>query len=68
MENERIHNENLLIKEALKATICSTCGGPPFPKEEHEHFMRNMKQENAELKLEVTQIISSILFHFCVHA
>lgn len=68
MENERIHNENLLIKEALKATICSTCGGPPFPQEEHEHFMRSMEQENALLKQEVTEIISFTLFvYFCVH-
>ncbi|XP_058749426.1 homeobox-leucine zipper protein HDG11-like [Vicia villosa] len=60
LENERIHNENLLIKEALKATICSTCGGPPFPQEEHEHFMRSMEQENAQLKQECDKVSNLI--------
>ncbi|CAI8590367.1 unnamed protein product [Vicia faba] len=60
LENERIHNENLLIKEALKATICSTCGGPPFPQEEHEHFMHSMERENAQLKQERDKVSNLI--------
>jgi homeobox-leucine zipper protein len=53
LENERLHNENLLMKEALKVIRCEPCGGPPFPVEEHEHFMHKMQQENAELKQKV---------------
>jgi hypothetical protein len=30
LEFERLQNENLLIKEALKAIKCEPCGGPHF--------------------------------------
>ncbi|CAJ2657924.1 unnamed protein product [Trifolium pratense] len=56
LENERLRNENLLMKEALKATKCEPCGGPPFPKEEHQHYMHKMQQENAELKKEFENV------------
>ncbi|GAU12507.1 hypothetical protein TSUD_377580 [Trifolium subterraneum] len=40
------------MKEALKATKCEPCGGPPFPMEEHEHYKHKMQQENDELRKE----------------
>jgi FtsZ-binding cell division protein ZapB len=56
-ENDKIRNENLKIKEVLKATICEACGGPPFPVEDHQHFVQEMQQENAQLKQEASELI-----------
>jgi hypothetical protein len=53
LEFERLQNENLLIKEALKAIKCEPCGGPPFPMEEHEHFNHKKQRENVEIKQKV---------------
>lgn len=61
-ENDMLQNENNLINEALKSTICSTCGGPPFPQKEHELFMKKMGEENDQLKQEVSIIASLIIF------
>ncbi|GAU22865.1 hypothetical protein TSUD_376760 [Trifolium subterraneum] len=52
IENETIRNENLLMKEALKVTACAPCGGPPFPREDHEQYMHKMQRENAQIKEE----------------
>lgn len=60
VENDRIYNENLQIREAMKKTLCATCGGPPFPKEEHEEFMKKMKLENAQLKEEASELVNLI--------
>ncbi|WJX23255.1 hypothetical protein P8452_12479 [Trifolium repens] len=56
LENERLQNENLLMKEALKTIKCEPCGGPPFPVEEHKHFKHNMQQVNAEIKQKCEKI------------
>ncbi|XP_025647253.1 homeobox-leucine zipper protein HDG11-like [Arachis hypogaea] len=53
-ENERIQNENLLMKEALNNILCPSCGGPPAAGEDHEHFMQKMLLENAHLKEEAS--------------
>ncbi|KAK7303583.1 hypothetical protein RJT34_14493 [Clitoria ternatea] len=58
VENDRILSENLLMKEALKNMLCHTCGGPPFPEGEHEHFVQKMKLENAQLKEEHEKVSS----------
>ncbi|WJX28485.1 hypothetical protein P8452_17198 [Trifolium repens] len=53
LENERLRNENLLMKEALKVIKCETCGGLPFSVNEHEHFKHKMQRQNAEIKQKV---------------
>ncbi|KAJ1414384.1 START-like domain superfamily [Sesbania bispinosa] len=55
-ENDRMLSENLLMKEALKNTLCPDCGGPPFPEGEHELFMQKMQRENAKLKEEFERV------------
>nr|XP_027187843.1 homeobox-leucine zipper protein HDG11-like [Cicer arietinum] len=59
-ENDMLQNENNLINEALKSTICSTCGGPPFPQKEHELFMKKMGEENDQLKQEIEKVSTLI--------
>ncbi|KAG5132635.1 hypothetical protein JHK82_023823 [Glycine max] len=56
VENDRIHTENLLMKEALKNMLCSSCGGAPCQEEDHEHAIQNMQLENAQLKEEAFNI------------
>ncbi|KAK9284785.1 hypothetical protein L1049_023962 [Liquidambar formosana] len=51
-ENERIHCENLAIREALKNVICPSCGGPPFGEEERQRNLEDLQEENAQLKEE----------------
>jgi len=41
------------MKEALKVTACAPCGGPSFPREDHEQYMHKMQRENAQIKEEV---------------
>lgn len=38
----------------MQKVLCEPCGGPPFPKEEHELFMQKMRTKNAKLKEEVS--------------
>ncbi|KAK7331293.1 hypothetical protein VNO77_25515 [Canavalia gladiata] len=52
VENERMHKENLLIKEALKSILCPSCGGPPCGDVEHDHSLKQLRLENARLKAE----------------
>ncbi|KAK7331294.1 hypothetical protein VNO77_25516 [Canavalia gladiata] len=63
VENDRIHSENLLMKEALKNIYCPSCGGPPYPEGEHEHFVQKMQLENAQLKDEHEKV-SSLLARY----
>ncbi|KAL5743560.1 hypothetical protein ACOSQ2_026676 [Xanthoceras sorbifolium] len=51
-ENERIHSENLAIREALKNVICPSCGGPPIGEEERQRNLQKLRLENAYLKEE----------------
>ncbi|KAK2449390.1 homeobox-leucine zipper protein HDG11 [Trifolium repens] len=48
-ENERLHNENIQMKEQLKNILCITCGCR-FCK---THEMEQLRLENARLKEEV---------------
>ncbi|KAJ1420886.1 START-like domain superfamily [Sesbania bispinosa] len=59
-ENDRMLSENILMKEALKNTLCPDCGGPPFPEGEHELFMQKMQRENAKLKEEASQLYERV--------
>ncbi|TKY72398.1 Homeobox-leucine zipper protein HDG11 [Spatholobus suberectus] len=63
VENERMHNENLVIKEALKNIICPSCGGPPYGDEGHEHSLKQLRLENARLK-EEHEKVSSLLARY----
>jgi hypothetical protein len=38
LDDERLRNENLQMKEALKVTMCEPCWGSTFSMEEHEHY------------------------------
>ncbi|GAV58428.1 LOW QUALITY PROTEIN: Homeobox domain-containing protein/START domain-containing protein, partial [Cephalotus follicularis] len=60
-ENERIQCENLAIKEALNNVICPSCGGPPFGEEERQHSLQKLQFENAHLREEATEKVSSLL-------
>ncbi|KAL5811897.1 hypothetical protein ACOSQ3_026847 [Xanthoceras sorbifolium] len=51
-ENERIHCENVAIREALKNVICPSCGGPPLGEEERQRNLQKLQLENAHLKEE----------------
>ncbi|KAK7412829.1 hypothetical protein VNO78_04488 [Psophocarpus tetragonolobus] len=52
VENDRIHSENLIMREALKNMLCPSCGGPPCQEGEHDHVIQKMQLENAQLKEE----------------
>ncbi|MED6110296.1 hypothetical protein PIB30_041654 [Stylosanthes scabra] len=54
-ENERIQNENLLMREALNNILCPFCGGPPSTDEDHELYVQRMALENAHLKEQASQ-------------
>ncbi|XP_058725502.1 homeobox-leucine zipper protein HDG11-like [Vicia villosa] len=41
------------MKEALKAKLCITCGGPPIASKEHELSIQKMEEQNIRLKEEV---------------
>ncbi|RDY01502.1 Homeobox-leucine zipper protein HDG11, partial [Mucuna pruriens] len=62
-ENERIQNENLVMKEALKNIMCPSCGGPPYDKEGHEHSLEQLRLENARLK-EEREKVSNLLAEY----
>ncbi|MED6172512.1 hypothetical protein PIB30_050763 [Stylosanthes scabra] len=59
VENERIQNENLLMREALNNILCPGCGGPPSTDEDHELYVQKMALENAHLKEQASQNYSS---------
>ncbi|XP_020230831.1 homeobox-leucine zipper protein HDG11 [Cajanus cajan] len=63
VENDRIHSENVLMKEALKNMLCPSCGGPPYPEGKHEHVIQKMQLENAQLK-EEHEKVSSLLARY----
>ncbi|XP_020230815.1 homeobox-leucine zipper protein HDG11-like [Cajanus cajan] len=52
VENERMYNENLVIRETLKNIICPSCGGPPYGDKGHEHSLEKLRLENARLNVE----------------
>ncbi|KAG5227409.1 homeobox-leucine zipper protein [Salix suchowensis] len=62
-ENERIHCENLAIREAMKNVICPACGGPPFGEEERQLHLQKLRQENARLR-EEHENVSSLLARY----
>ncbi|OMO96180.1 hypothetical protein CCACVL1_05054, partial [Corchorus capsularis] len=62
-ENERIHCENLAIREALKNVICPSCGGPPFGEEERQLSLQKLKLENEQLK-EKHKNVSKLLYKY----
>lgn len=54
VENERMHNENLVLREALKTIICPSCGGPHNEDERRELCLEQLRLENARLKAQVS--------------
>lgn len=50
MENERMLEENMLMKEVLKNQICPTCRNHA----DHEHYTKQFRLENAHLKQEAS--------------
>ncbi|GAB2277678.1 hypothetical protein Dimus_012383 [Dionaea muscipula] len=57
VENERITNENIAIKEALKTALCPSCGGP----EERKCSLDKLQQENTRLRHELGRVSSILL-------
>ncbi|KAL5079351.1 hypothetical protein RYX36_007772, partial [Vicia faba] len=57
VENDDLLHENIHLKEALKAKLCRTCGGPPVASKEHELYMQNMGEQNTRLKEEATSTL-----------
>ncbi|XP_073128696.1 homeobox-leucine zipper protein HDG11-like [Henckelia pumila] len=53
-ENERIHYENLAMREALKNVICSSCNGSGLGEGEKECSLQRLRMENVLLKEKVT--------------
>ncbi|CAH8357215.1 unnamed protein product [Eruca vesicaria subsp. sativa] len=61
-ENDRIRCENIAIREALKHTICPTCGDAPL--HEDSYFdEQKLRIENGQLKEELERV-SSIAARF----
>nr|GMC62468.1 homeobox-leucine zipper protein ROC8-like [Ipomoea batatas] len=58
-ENERIHCENLAMREALKNVVCLQCDGPALGEEERKRGLQILRMENAQLKEEVHSIFNS---------
>ncbi|RAL43596.1 hypothetical protein DM860_017339 [Cuscuta australis] len=59
-ENERIHCENLAMREALKSIVCPKCDG----EEERKHGLQLLMMENVQLKEEherLSTILSSVM-------
>ncbi|XP_065870098.1 homeobox-leucine zipper protein ROC8-like [Euphorbia lathyris] len=59
-ESERMHCENMAMKEALKNVICPACGGPPFGEEERRRNLLKLQMENAKLR-EERERVSALL-------
>ncbi|CAA3015665.1 homeobox-leucine zipper HDG11-like, partial [Olea europaea subsp. europaea] len=57
--NERMHCENLAIKEALKNIICPTCDGPRPDEEERQRNLQKLRMENSLLKEEHKRMLNS---------
>lgn len=55
-ENERIHCENLAMREALKNIVCLNCDGPALGEEERKRGLQILRMENAQLKEEVRTV------------
>ncbi|KAL7104189.1 hypothetical protein ACP275_08G228200 [Erythranthe tilingii] len=51
-ENERIHCENLAMREALKNIMCPACHGAGLGEEENQQSLQMLRMENARLKEE----------------
>lgn len=52
-ENERIHCENIAMREALNNIICPNCHGSGLGAEEKQHSLQRLRMENTRLKEEV---------------
>ncbi|KAF7842928.1 homeobox-leucine zipper protein HDG11-like isoform X1 [Senna tora] len=59
-ENERVHCENIALREALKNMTCPSCGGPPYGEEELQRHLQKLHLENAQLKQEASQIYERV--------
>ncbi|KAL2341562.1 hypothetical protein Fmac_009502 [Flemingia macrophylla] len=57
VENERMYNENLAIRETLKNIRCSSCASGD---KEHEHSLEQLRLENAHIKAE-SERVSNLL-------
>ncbi|CAH1417416.1 unnamed protein product [Lactuca virosa] len=62
VENDKIHSENVTIKESLNNVICLTCGTAPSVQADC-HEKQRLRYENAQLKEEL-QRVSSIVSHY----
>ncbi|KAL9247971.1 hypothetical protein vseg_021339 [Gypsophila vaccaria] len=65
-ENDRIRNENIAIKEALRNVSCGSCGpggGTSATDEEKNRIREKLKQENMELHNEYNRL-SALLAKF----
>nr|GMC56895.1 homeobox-leucine zipper protein ROC8-like [Ipomoea batatas] len=63
-ENERIHCENLAMREALKNVVCLQCDGPALGEEERKRGLQILRMENAQLKEEherLSAVISNLM-------
>lgn len=63
-ENERIHCENIAMREALNNIICPNCHGSGLGAEEKQHSLQRLRMENTRLKEEV---IFPSQFIFAIH-
>ncbi|KAK7412828.1 hypothetical protein VNO78_04486 [Psophocarpus tetragonolobus] len=63
VENERMQNENLVLKESLKNIICPSCGGPRNSDERSELSLAQLRLENARLKAE-REKVSNLLVQY----
>nr|GMC59737.1 homeobox-leucine zipper protein ROC8-like [Ipomoea batatas] len=59
-ENERIHCENLAMREALKNVVCLQCDGPALGEEERKRGLQILRMENAQLKEEHERLSAMI--------
>ncbi|KAG4387731.1 hypothetical protein AAZX31_09G025600 [Glycine max] len=63
VENERMHNENLVLREALKTIICPSCGGPHNEEERRELCLEQLRLENARLKAQHEKLSKFLVQH-----
>ncbi|KAK7332586.1 hypothetical protein VNO80_29339 [Phaseolus coccineus] len=60
IENERIRNDNLLLREAFKNIICPSCGGPSNVDEKRQCSLEQLRLENARLREEHEKVSSAL--------
>ncbi|KAL9320601.1 hypothetical protein ACSQ67_012440 [Phaseolus vulgaris] len=60
IENERIRNDNLLLREAFKNIICPSCGGPSNVDEKRQRSLEQLRLENARLREEHEKVSSAL--------